>query len=192
MAPSLLTGVVLAGGLARRMGGVDKGLQQLDGRPLVEHVLARLAPQVGPLLINANRNHTAYAAYGHPVFADEIPDFAGPLSGLYSALGQATTPWVLTVPCDSPFFPADLAAQLWRGASAAAAPLAFARAGGRDHPVFCLCRTDLRPMLGEYVRSGGRRVMDWCRQAGACQVEFDDDGAGFQNLNTLADLVKMP
>jgi CTP:molybdopterin cytidylyltransferase MocA len=116
MPGAAITGVILAGGLGRRMGGVDKGMQLLDGRPLAAHVADRLAPQVDRLLINANRSQAAYAALGYPVFADEIPDFAGPLAGLHAALAASQTSLVVTAPCDSPFLPADLVGRL-RGAA---------------------------------------------------------------------------
>lgn len=183
-----MTGVVLAGGLGRRMGGLDKGLQQLDGRPLVAHVLARLRPQVGQIMINANRHQSEYAAYGHPVISDVFPDFSGPLAGLHVALGSARTPLVLTVPCDVPNLPCDLAARLLTALSASSAPLAMARAAGRLHPVFCLCRQELLPDLSAYLAGGGRRVADWCADAGACVVDFDDQAAAFRNFNTLEDL----
>jgi len=188
MARAEITGVVLAGGLGRRMGGVDKGLQGLDGRPLVAHVLARLQPQVERLLISANRSQAAYAAFGYPVIGDATPDFAGPLAGLQAALLASETPLVLTAPCDSPFLPADLAARLHAGLLAGGAAVAIARAGGRQHPVFCLCRREVLPGLSAFLAGGGRRVMDWCERAGVCEVDFDDQPAAFRNFNTLADL----
>lgn len=183
-----ITGVILAGGLARRMGGVDKGLQLLDGRPLAAHVAERLAPQVGTLLINANRSHAEYAVLGYPLLADEIPDFAGPLAGLHAALVASTTPLVLAVPCDSPYLPFDLADRLHAALRDKGADLAIARAAGRVHPVFCLCRTSLAPKLESFLRSGGRRVMEWCAGAGCIEVDFDDQPAAFSNFNTLDDL----
>ena len=110
-----VTGIVLAGGMGRRMGGVDKGLVPLAGRPLVAHVLERLAPQAGAIIVNANQNRDRYAAYGHPVVADEVGGFAGPLAGLHAGMTAATTPYVVTVPCDSPFLPGDLVARLAAG-----------------------------------------------------------------------------
>lgn len=183
-----ITGVILAGGLARRMGGVDKGLQLLAGRPLVAHVAERLAPQVGHLLINANRSHADYAALGYPLLSDDIPDFAGPLAGLHVALGACTTPLVVTAPCDSPFLPADLVGRLLAGLQAAGADLAIARAAGRQHPVFCLCRKSLQPQLAAYLNQGGRRVAQWCAEMGAVEVDFDDQPTAFQNFNTLDEL----
>ena len=114
---ALVTGLVLAGGLGRRMSadgaGVDKGLALLGGRPMVAHVIDRLAPQVGTLLINANRNADRYAAFAHPVIPDAIEGYAGPLAGLHAGMRAAATPWIVTAPCDSPFLPEDLVARLW-------------------------------------------------------------------------------
>jgi molybdopterin-guanine dinucleotide biosynthesis protein A len=183
-----ITGVILAGGLGRRMGGVDKGLQLLDGRPLVRHVAERLAPQVDRLLINANRSQADYAALGYPLLADEIPDFAGPLAGLHAALSAASTPLVATVPCDSPFLPPDLISRLHAGLLASGKGLAIARVDGRLHPVFCLCRTALREPLAAYLRQGGRRVAEWCGDMAAEIVDFDDQPLAFRNFNTLQDL----
>lgn len=188
MPGAAITGVILAGGLGRRMGGVDKGMQLLDGRPLAAHVADRLAPQVDRLLINANRSQAAYAALGYPVFADEIPDFAGPLAGLHAALAASQTSLVVTAPCDSPFLPADLVGRLRAALLDAGGNIAIARAAGRLHPVFCLCRTALRPALASYLADGGRRVAQWCAGMGAIEVDFDDQPQAFQNFNTLREL----
>lgn len=178
-----ITGVVLAGGLGRRMGGADKGLLDYEGRPLARQVAERLAPQVETLLINANRNREVYATLGYPVIGDAIPDFAGPLAGLHAALAAASTPMVVTAPCDSPFFPADLVHRLHRALLAAQAELAVATAEGRVHAAFCLCSRDLAAPLAEYLAAGGRRVIDWQESRRQVRVEFADPGA-FRNLNT--------
>lgn len=183
-----ITGVVLAGGLGRRMGGVDKGLQELDGRPLVAHIIARLQPQVGPLLINANRNAEVYARFGCPVVADAVPDFAGPLAGLHAALAAASTPWVVTVPCDSPFLPADLVSRLAGAVEQASAGVAVARTGDQVHPVFCLCRRELRDHLGDYLARGERKFTAWYASLATVEVTFDDQPAAFENINTVAEL----
>lgn len=188
MPANTITGVILAGGLGRRMGGVDKGLQMLDGRPLVCHVAERLAPQVGQLMINANRSQTQYATLGYPIFSDLVPDFAGPLAGLHAALSQAQSEWVVTAPCDSPYLPPDLVSRLHAALQAERSDVAIARSGGRVHPVFCLCRTTLRNDLRDFLESGGRKVMDWCARQGAIEVDFDDQPESFRNFNTLADL----
>jgi molybdopterin-guanine dinucleotide biosynthesis protein A len=187
---TLITGVILAGGLGTRMGGVDKGLQLHDGKALVKHVIDRLAPQVDHLMINANRNEAAYANFGYPVFADQITGFAGPLAGLHAALTATDTPLVLTAPCDSPGQPLDLVSRLHSALLAAKADLAIARAGGRLHPVFCLCRRSLLPQLEAYLLDGGRKVATWCADMGAIEVDFSDQSEAFGNFNTLDDLTR--
>lgn len=182
-----ITGVILAGGLGRRMGGVDKGLQPLRGRPMVLWVLERLAPQVGTVLINANRNLEQYRAFGCPVLPDAIADFAGPLAGLHAALGAATTPLVASVPCDSPYLPGDLVARLAAGLQAADAELAVARDAERAHPVFCLARRELLPRLAAYLASGERRLARWHETLSTVEVLFEEPGA-FANFNTPDDL----
>lgn len=181
-----ITGVILAGGLGRRMGGVDKGLQLLDGRPLVAHVVERLAPQVGELLINANQNAEAYAAFGHPVIADRIAGFAGPLAGLHAALAAAGQPLVATAPCDSPFLPPDLVARL--AAALGDRDIAVARTFDQPHPVFCLCRRTLLPQLEAFLASGQRRFGDWYAGLSSVEVAFDDVAEAFENINTRAEL----
>ncbi|MFZ2971590.1 MAG: molybdenum cofactor guanylyltransferase MobA [Ferribacterium limneticum] len=186
----LITGVILAGGLGTRMGGVDKGLQLYEGKALVWHVAKRLAPQVDHLLINANRSTAEYAAFGYPVLADEITGFAGPLAGLHAALAAAKTPLVLTAPCDSPELPLDLVNRLYGALRNTQANLAIARAGGRLHPVFCLCRCSLLAPLAAYLEGGGRKVAAWCADMGAIEVDFSDQSEAFGNFNTLDDLAK--
>ena len=183
-----ITGVILAGGLGRRMGGADKGLQLLAGKSLVQWVAERFAPQVNSLLINANRNPDAYAALGYPVFADTIPNFAGPLAGLHAALAAARQPLVAMVPCDSPHLPRDLVARLRAQLEANRADVAIATDGHRPHPVFCLCRRSVLPRLESYLAGGGRKVMHWCATIGAVQVAFADQPDAFRNFNTPEDL----
>ena len=185
-----ITGVVLAGGQGRRMGGVDKGLQPLAGRPMAAWVVERLAPQVGALLVNANRNPERYAAFGFPVVPDAIPDFAGPLAGLHAALSAADTPLVVTAPCDSPFLPADLVARLHAGLLAAGAELAVARTFDQPHPVFCLCRRSLLPHLQAYLQGGDRKVDRWHATLKVAEVRFDDEAGAFENINTAEDLAR--
>jgi molybdopterin-guanine dinucleotide biosynthesis protein A len=183
---SALNALVLAGGRGSRMGGVDKGLQQLDGRPLVAHVIERLTPQVSALLISANRHLDAYAAFGHPVVADPPGlAFAGPLAGMLAGLEAiADDAWLLTAPCDCPHFPADLAGRLL----AAATPhgLAFAQAA-REHPTHALLHARLREPLRAHLTAGGRAVLGWMRSRPHGVAHFDDEAA-FANLNHLADL----
>lgn len=183
-----LTGVVLAGGLGRRMGGVDKGLVDFRGRPMIAQVIERLAPQVGPIVVNANQNVERYAALGYPVAPDRTAGFAGPLAGLQAGLDAATTPWVVTVPCDSPFLPSDLVARLVRGATERGADVAFARTADGAHPVFALVRASLRSHLDAFLASGGRKIDAWTATLALAEVDFDDEADAFRNLNTRDEL----
>lgn len=181
-----LHALVLAGGRGSRMGGVDKGLQLLHGRPLVAHVIERLAPQADRLLISANRHADVYAALGHPVLADPPGlAFAGPLAGMLA--GLQTLPddaWLLTAPCDCPWLPPDLAERLRQAAQPHG--LAFAQAG-REHPTHALLHARLRKQLADYLQSGGRAVLRWMRSLPHGVAHFDDEAA-FANFNHLADL----
>ncbi len=183
-----ITGVVLAGGLGRRMGGIDKGLQELNGRPLVQWVLERLAPQVGTVLINANQNLARYGEFGYPVLPDVIADFAGPLAGLHAALSHARTPLLVTVPCDSPFLPADLVLRLHAALQAQHADLAVPRTGDRAHRAFCLTRREMLPRLDAFLASGERKVGLWHASLKVAEVPFDDDADAFRNINTPEEL----
>jgi molybdopterin-guanine dinucleotide biosynthesis protein A len=183
-----ITGVILAGGEGRRMGGLDKGLQDLDGEPLVRRVLTRLAPQVGTVLISANRNLSHYAELGCLVLPDRITGFAGPLAGLHAALSQAITPLILTVPCDSPFLPADLVQRLHAALAAGNAELAVARTADRVHRAFCLTRRQLLPKLDAFLLSGGRKVGLWHATLNVVEVAFGDESAAFDNINTPEEL----
>jgi molybdopterin molybdotransferase len=192
MEAGLISGLILAGGRGSRMGNVDKGLQPFRSSTMVEHVLARLRPQVGPLLISANRNLDTYRAFNAPVLTDEMADFPGPLAGLETGLRHCTTPYLLTVPCDSPFLPLDLAARLFAALQEHDADVAYAatqEAGMlvQPHPVFCLVRADRLPVLSAYLAQGGRRVDGWYRDLKAVEVVFDDADA-FRNINTLDEL----
>lgn len=183
-----ITGVVLAGGQGSRMGGVDKGLVALRDKPMVEWVIERFAPQVDALIINANQNAERYAAFGYPVFGDDIGGFAGPLAGLHAALGRATHPLVATAPCDSPFLPADLVARLHAALRAADAQLAVARTFDQPHPVFCLCRRDVFAHLDAFLAAGGRKIDRWYGTLAVVEVCFDDEEAAFRNINTRDEL----
>jgi molybdopterin-guanine dinucleotide biosynthesis protein A len=185
-----ITGVILAGGQGRRMGGADKGLQELGGRPMAAHVLERLAPQVGAVLISANRNLERYAELGCPVLPDTLDGYAGPLAGLQAALAQATTPLLVTAPCDSPFLPADLVARLHDGLVAQQAELAVACADGRAHRAFCLLRRELLPGLDAFLAAGERRVGLWHASLKVAEVDFSDEAAAFGNINTTEDLAQ--
>ena len=193
-----ITGVVLAGGRGSRMGGVDKGLQNHHGLPLALHALLRLQPQVGATLINANRNLAAYEAMGVPVWPDPLPDYPGPLAGLLAGLEHCETPYLVTVPCDTPNFPPDFVARLAAALAAADAEIAMVatREDGdlhgelRAQPVFCLLRTELLESLVAYLHSGERKIMGWTRRHRCVEVPFDD-AAAFFNANTLAELQQL-
>jgi molybdopterin-guanine dinucleotide biosynthesis protein A len=186
--PERITGLVLAGGLGRRMGGVDKGLSLLDGEPLVEHIIRRLAPQVGQLIINANQNHDIYAGFGYPVVGDRIEGHAGPLAGLEAGLAACTTPYLLTVPCDSPLLPADLVSRLAACLTAHKASIAVARTGEQLHPVFSLIRSDELPELQAFINAGGRRMEAGLRRLCWAPCPFDDCPEAFANINTPDEL----
>lgn len=186
-----VTGVVLAGGQGSRMGGVDKGLQPFRGKPMVQHAVERLAPQVDELLINANRNVEAYEALGHRVVADEIEGFAGPLAGFERGLAHAGGRLMVTVPCDSPFLPADLVARLRSALEACGADLAVARTGRQAHPVFSLMRRTVLPSLREFLGSGQRKIDRWYAALKVVEVPFDDEADAFLNINTRAELASL-
>ena len=181
-----VSAIVLAGGLGRRMGGVDKGLQLLHGRPMIAHVLARLAPQVDDIVINANQNHERYAAFGHRVVPDEIGGFAGPLAGLHAGLAVVSHPLAVTVPCDSPFLPEDLVARLH--AQLGGNDLAVAKTGEQAHPVFALVRRAVADNLRAFLASGGRKIDAWYAALRVVEVQFDDEADAFRNINTLEEL----
>jgi molybdopterin-guanine dinucleotide biosynthesis protein A len=186
-----VTGLVLAGGRGTRMGSVDKGLQPFGGRPMAQQVLERLRPQVQQLLINANQNLEAYAAWGAPVWPDAITGFAGPLAGLHTGLLHCQTPLLVTAPCDSPFLPLDLVAKLQAALQSEGADLAVAVTGEgptrQAQPVFTLARVDVLPHLTAFLSAGGRKVDAWYSTLKVAEVVFEDEAA-FRNINTLAEL----
>jgi len=181
-----VTGIVLAGGQGRRMGGVDKGLQLLHDRPMVEHVIGRLAPQVDEILINANQNLEAYGRFGYRVVPDAIGGFAGPLAGLHAGLGAAQHPFALTVPCDSPFLPADLFSRLKNELHEK--DLAVAKTGDQPHPVFSLVRVSVLEHLSRFLSAGGRKIDAWYSTLNIIEVPFDDEADAFRNINTREEL----
>jgi molybdenum cofactor guanylyltransferase len=187
-AHTAITGIVLAGGQGRRMGGVDKGLRQLRGQAMVAHVLARFAPQVDEILINANQNTDLYVKFGYPVIADQIGGFAGPLAGLHCGLCAARHPLIATAPCDSPFLPLDLVQRLVTALQAQHAQLAVAKTGTQPHPVFCLCRRDVLPHLTQFLAGGGRKIDAWYATLRVAEVAFDDVAEAFSNINTPEEL----
>jgi molybdopterin-guanine dinucleotide biosynthesis protein A len=182
-----ITGLILAGGLARRMGGIDKGLQILDGRTLVAHAIERLAPQVTTLLINANRNADVYAAFGHPVVVDRIGGFAGPLAGIHAGLSACTTPLLASVPCDAPFLPPDLIDRLCEALERERSDVAIPITTDGLQPTFALMRREVLADLTAFIAAGHRKMQDWCRLLPLSVVEFPD-GRAFANLNTPAEL----
>ena len=186
-----VTGIVLAGGQGSRMGGVDKGLQPFRGKPMAAHAIERLAPQVDEVLINANRNPDAYAQLGHRVIADEIEGFAGPLAGFERGLAHAAGKLVVTVPCDSPFLPADLVARLRKALEDAGADLAVAKTGDQAHPVFSLMRREVHASLQEFLSSGQRKIDRWYSALRVVEVPFDDEADAFLNINTREELASL-
>ena len=182
-----VTGLVLAGGMGRRMESRDKGLVPFRGRPMVAHVMERLAPQVGAMLINANRHTEQYAAYGYPVVTDEVGGFAGPLAGLHAGMRACATPLIVTAPCDSPFLPLDLVARLQMAMQDAIADAAVVRAGGFAQPVFALYQVSLLPSLTAFLEGGGRKIDTWYAQHRVADVDFADEAA-FANINTIEEL----
>jgi len=183
-----ITGVILAGGQGRRMGGVDKGLQPLRGRPMVAWVIERIAPQVDEVLINANQNIERYRALGHRVIPDEIAGYAGPLAGLHRGLTEAAHDLVATVPCDSPFLPRDLVVRLRAALEREQAEIAVAKTGAQPHPVFCLCRRRVLPGLTDFLAAGGRKIDAWYANLEVIEVAFDDNPDAFSNINTGEEL----
>ena len=190
MSEAQITGLILAGGLARRMGGKDKGLQPFRGRPMISHAIDRLAPQVNAIIISANRNRESYEALGYPVFADAIEGFAGPLAGLHAGLCACTTPLLATVPCDSPFLPVDLIARLHAALREADAQLAVVHSNGRGEPAFTLCRREVLDNLTTFLDGGGRKVYAWYAGLKLVEVPFPDHAA-FANINTQEELERL-
>jgi len=198
--PQDITGLILAGGRGSRMGGVDKGLQNFNGIPLALHTLMRLGPQVESVMVNANRNLSAYESFGAAVWPDASADFAGPLSGFLVGLERAETPYVLTVPCDTPRLPLDLAKRLAEALVREDADIAMAAAPetddhGQTHirtqPVFCLMKIELSESLVKFTHAGGRKIDAWTAQHKTVVVPFDapsDDPLAFANVNTLNEL----
>lgn len=196
MTASDITGLILAGGRGSRMGHVDKGLQLFRGQPMAAHVLARLAPQVAGVAINANQNLDTYATLGVPVWPDDLTGFEGPLAGLETGLRRCGTALLVTAPCDSPFLPTDLARRLLSALTAQDADLALAETEEADdsgalriqpQPVFALVKAAALPHLSAYLAGGGRRMDGWYDRIKVVRVRFDDASA-FRNINTLREL----
>lgn len=191
-----ITGLLLAGGRGSRMGGTDKGLQPFKGTPLALHTLLRLQMQVGQVLISANRNLSAYESLGAPVLQDALPDFSGPLAGFLAGLEACETEYLLTVPCDTPLFPLNLASRLLEALEQEDADIAMPSAREEDgqlrpQPVFCLMKAELISSLTRFTQSGGRKIDAWTAQHRCVSVPFDlpgDEAQAFFNANTLAEL----
>lgn len=185
-----ITGLILAGGLGRRMRRdgqeTNKALRPFHGRPMIDHVIERLGPQVGALLINANADVQAFATRGVPVVPDAIAGHAGPLAGLHAGLQVAATPWVLTAPCDSPFLPPDLARRL-ADAVTGSTDLAVVHTGEQAHPVFMLAARHLFAHLDDFLARGERKIDLWYETLAVVRVDFGDDQP-FRNINTPEDL----
>jgi molybdopterin-guanine dinucleotide biosynthesis protein A len=198
-----ITGLILAGGRGSRMGGVDKGLQNFNGMPLALHTLMRLQLQVGTVMINANRNLSAYESFGAEVWPDVLADYAGPLAGFLTGLERCETPYLVSVPCDTPRFPLDLVARLAAALEREDAEIAMAAGPETDEqgqtkvrtqPVFCLLKVDLLESLVKFTHGGGRKIDAWTAQHKTVIVPFDqaaDDPLAFSNANTLAELKQL-
>ena len=195
ISPEQITGLILAGGRAQRMGGIDKGLIPFRGKPLIESAIQRLGSQVGPILINANRNITKYASYGYPVIMDEAPDFSGPLAGFGAGLKVCATSYLLTVPCDSPLLPTDLGIKLATEMTRGDFQLVYASTKEMDgkvwaQPVFCLMRADLQESLETFINKGDLKIDRWFKELRSSAIIFDDAQA-FANVNTPEELKRL-
>ena len=183
-----VTALILAGGRATRMGGVDKGLVPFNNKPLIAHVIERLQTQVDGIIINANRELDTYQTLGYQVFADEIADFAGPLAGIEMGLKQATSEYLLTVPCDCPLLPANLCEKLLTALNNHQADIAIATSHHNDHPVICLCKKTVLASLNSYLQQGGRKVSAWQKSLPHVHVDFSFTPDVFSNINTPDEL----
>ncbi len=182
-----LTAVILAGGRGRRMGGSDKGLVELEGRPLIAHILNAIAPQVGTVLINANRNAKQYEALGYPVVSDTLDGFQGPLAGFASAMAAATTPYILTLPCDGPLVPPDYAARMMDTLEIPGSEIAVAHDGNRMQPVYALLPVRLMADLEGFLAQGDRKIDLWYARRRTVLADFSDRPDTFRNINTPQD-----
>ena len=186
-----VSAIILSGGLATRMNGVDKGLVLLQNKPLVQHVIKHIASQTNEIFINANREIAQYRSFGYPVLQDEMSGFLGPLAGFSLGLNYAKYDYILTVPCDSPLLPLDLVQRLMNQLQKSEADIAVASSQGSVHPVFCLCKKNLLPSLTEYLANGERRVSAWQKSQRYIEVDFSDCNDAFVNLNSPEDLAAL-
>ncbi len=183
-----VTGVILAGGQARRMGGQDKGLVMLDGKPMIEIIIDVFKPQTAKLLINANRNHDRYSLYGLELVADELSGYCGPLAGMASALKTINTDYMVTAPCDSPFIPLDLVLRLADALENKSTHISVAHDGERIQPVFCMLKKTLLQSLTDYLAAGERKIDRWFKQHDFAIADFSDKPETFDNINTHEDV----
>ena len=179
-----VTALVLAGGRGQRMGGTDKGLIELSGKPMIEHILERLEPQCDHIIINANRNVDRYAVYGHPVLRDSLGDYQGPLAGFSTGLKHAKTPFIVTLPCDAPDLPADLVERMLTVMNERQADITVAHDGERMQPVYALIKTALHENLDQFLASGDRKIDRWYALNNTVTVDFSDVRDIFRNINT--------
>ena len=184
-----ITGVILAGGKARRMGGADKGLVQFRGKPLIEHVIQAFEPQVGNLLINANRNHEIYKNYGFDIVSDESEDYCGPLAGILSALNKIDTPYLATAPCDTPFISRNIVEKLSLSILSEKTEISVAHNGDRLQPVFCVMKKDLIISINNYLREGGRKIDQWIKQHSVTIVDLSSEIKCFENFNSKEEIL---
>ena len=183
-----VTAVILAGGEGNRMGGIDKGLVELNGRPLIEYVISNIAPQLNNnIIISANRNLNRYQTYGYLVIVDQLSG-SGPLAGILQALQQCKTEWLLTVPCDTPGLPDDLVAKLLATVNQTEACLVTAHDGKRLQPLCSMIRSDMAAPLQHYLEAGNRKVALWLEQQKFITVDFSDNPQAFENINNLKQL----
>ena len=183
-----VTGLILAGGRATRMGGVDKGLVLFNNKPLIAHMIERLQLQVDKIIINANRELETYRTLGYQVLPDEIADFAGPLAGIQLGLKHATSEYLLTAPCDCPLLPANLCEKLMAALNSHHVDIAIATSHNKDHPVICLCKKTVLASLNSYLQQGGRKVSAWQKSLQHVYVDFSFTPDVFSNINTPDEL----
>jgi molybdenum cofactor guanylyltransferase len=184
---SNITAVILAGGRGSRMSGADKGLIELNGKPLVAHILEQISPQVGSVLINANRNQEIYQQYSYPVIHDELADYQGPLAGFASGMQHARTSHILTLPCDGPEVAADMVQRMISALKQDNAELAVAHDGTRLQPVHALLPVSLLQSLQAFLDNGDRKIDLWYLQHKMALVDFSDTEQMFRNINTPED-----
>ena len=185
-----ITGLILAGGKSTRMGGLDKALLPLNGRPMIEWVIDRFRPQVSSLILNTNSGETALATLGYPIIADAIADYPGPLAGLHAGMGRAETSLLACVPCDAPLLPCDMVVRLHQALAAAEADIAVARTSSGLQPTFLLCRCTLRSSIEVFLAEGGRAFRHWLARQHCVEVAFSDEAA-FSNINTPQDMERI-